>query len=186
MAHDSNHRTDLVLAGIILFVLVLIAADVATDLRNGASLTHVMGEGVMLFFCGIGVILVLRRFVKVSEQARRLAVDLSLARKESEHWRAESSHLLSGLGAAIDIQFKRWSLSPAESAVALFLLKGLSHKEIAELREVSERTVRQQSREVYRKSGLTGRAALSAYFLEDLLLPDGSGQGRAGENAANS
>ena len=27
--------------------------------------------------------------------------------------------------------------------------------------------------EVYRKSGLSGRAALSAYFLEGLLLPGG-------------
>ena len=35
----------------------------------------------------------------------------------------------------------------------------------------SDRTVRQQAVEVYRKSGLSGRAELSAFFLEDLLLP---------------
>jgi len=51
------------------------------------------------------------------------------------------------------------------------LLKGLSHREIADIRGVSERTVRQQSRALYRKAGLSGRADLAAYFLEDLLLP---------------
>lgn len=171
MSLDSNRRLDLMLAGIIMLVLLLIGADVATDLRNGSSLAHVTGEGMVLLLCAFGVVLVLRRFASVSREARQLASDLAQARKESEHWREESRHLLAGLGAAIDTQFRRWSLSPAESAVALFLLKGLSHKEVAELREVSERTVRQQSREVYRKSGLSGRAALSAYFLEDLLLP---------------
>ena len=31
--------------------------------------------------------------------------------------------------------------------------------------------MRQQSLAVYRKSGLSGRAELAAFFLEDLLLP---------------
>jgi DNA-binding NarL/FixJ family response regulator len=53
----------------------------------------------------------------------------------------------------------------------LLLLKGFSHREIAELRETSERTVREQARALYRKASLKGRASLSAYFLEDLLVP---------------
>jgi hypothetical protein len=31
--------------------------------------------------------------------------------------------------------------------------------------------VREQSRAIYSKSGLSGRVALSAFFLEDLLAP---------------
>jgi DNA-binding NarL/FixJ family response regulator len=53
----------------------------------------------------------------------------------------------------------------------LLQLKGLRHKAIAELRQTSERTVRQQALAVYRKSGLGGRTDLAAFFLEDLLLP---------------
>ena len=64
--------------------------------------------------------------------------------------------------------------SAAERETALLLLKGYGHKEIAELLGKSERTVRQQSIAVYRKSGLAGRAQLSAFFLEDLLLPSSS------------
>lgn len=59
----------------------------------------------------------------------------------------------------------------AESEVALLILKGLGLGEIAALRSTSERTVRDQARAVYRKSGLANRASLSAFFLEDLLLP---------------
>lgn len=53
----------------------------------------------------------------------------------------------------------------------MLLLKGLSTKEIAAVRASSERTVREQARSIYSKGGLTGRSALSAFFLEDLLAP---------------
>jgi DNA-binding NarL/FixJ family response regulator len=40
----------------------------------------------------------------------------------------------------------------------------LSHKEIAPVRAVSERTVREQARSISSKAELTGRTALSAFF----------------------
>ena len=49
------------------------------------------------------------------------------------------------------------------------ILKGMSHKEVATLRQCSEVTVRQHATVIYRKSGLTNRAQLTAFFLEDLL-----------------
>jgi DNA-binding NarL/FixJ family response regulator len=51
------------------------------------------------------------------------------------------------------------------------MLKGLSHKEIAAARATTETTIRQQALAIYRKSGLGNRSELSAFFLEDLLLP---------------
>ncbi len=73
------------------------------------------------------------------------------------------------MGASIDAQFVRWELTPAEAEVALLLLKGLSFKEIAAVRQTGERTAREQARAVYKKSGVVGRAELSAWFIEDLL-----------------
>ena len=96
---------------------------------------------------------------------------LQVYKRLSERWRTEARSHLDGLGAAIDVQFSRWNLTEAEREVALLLLKGLSTKEIAQVRAASERTVREQARAVYTKSTLTGRAALSAFFLEDLLAP---------------
>jgi DNA-binding CsgD family transcriptional regulator len=91
---------------------------------------------------------------------------------ERDAWRRRAEKFLSGLGVEIDRQFREWGLTPVERETALLLLKGYGHKEIAALQEKSERTVRQHSVVVYRKSGLAGRAQLSAFFLEDLLLPD--------------
>jgi DNA-binding CsgD family transcriptional regulator len=97
--------------------------------------------------------------------------DLEVARLQGQRWRAESRNLLSGLGQAIDEQFSRWNLTKGEREIALLLLKGLSTKEAAAVRGSSERTVREQARSVYAKAGVTGRAGLSAFFLEDLLVP---------------
>ncbi|MGE3975871.1 MAG: helix-turn-helix transcriptional regulator, partial [Bdellovibrionales bacterium] len=53
-------------------------------------------------------------------------------------------------------------------------LKGLSLKEIAGVRNTTEKTARVQSTAIYSKAGLSGRSELSAFFLEDLLLPENS------------
>lgn len=98
---------------------------------------------------------------------------LAVHEAERDRWRGRAESLLRGLGAEIDAQLERWGLSPAEKETALLLLKGLGHREIAEVLGKSERTVRQQAIAVYRKSNLAGRAELSAFFLEDLLLPPG-------------
>ena len=105
----------------------------------------------------------------------RLALvrDLDVARIQGRQWRDETRVLLNGLGEAIDRQFLAWKLTAAERDVGLLILKGLSLKEIAEVRVTSERTIRAQARSIYGKAGLSGRAALSAFFLEDLLAPIG-------------
>jgi len=90
---------------------------------------------------------------------------------ERDEWRLRAETFLRGLGEAIDDQMESWKLTPTEKETAMLVLKGYTHKEIAVLGDRSERTVRQHAVSVYRKSGLSGRAELSAFFLEDLLLP---------------
>ncbi len=86
-------------------------------------------------------------------------------------WKSKASRLLEGLGSQIDEQLNLWGLTTAEKEVAILLIKGVSLKEIAEFRSRSEKTVRQQASNVYAKANLDNRASLSAFFLEDLLLP---------------
>ena len=79
-------------------------------------------------------------------------------------------------------QFREWGMTAAEREVGLLILKGLNHKQIAALRGTSEATVRQQAQAIYRKAALPGKAAFSAYFLEDLFAPGfarGTPPGRA-------
>ena len=54
---------------------------------------------------------------------------------------------------------------------ALQVRTTMSLKEIAAVRVISGRTIRAQARSIYPKAGLSGRAAVSAFFLEDLLAP---------------
>jgi DNA-binding NarL/FixJ family response regulator len=128
-------------------------------------------EPTILVISGAGVVYLMLRTRSQHEEQLSLLRDLEVARSEGARWRTDMRALLKGLGDAIDGQFDRWTLTPAEREVALLMLKGLSHKEIASVRESSERTVRQQARAIYSKANLSGRAALSAFFLEDLLLP---------------
>jgi DNA-binding CsgD family transcriptional regulator len=119
----------------------------------------------------VGVVLLFQLVRRQRDDQVQLIRDLAVARAQGQQWRtAARSHLI-GLGEAIEAQFSRWNLTAAERDVALLLLKGLSHKEIATIRASSERTVREQARAVYAKAGLTGRTALSAFFLEDLSAP---------------
>jgi DNA-binding CsgD family transcriptional regulator len=120
---------------------------------------------------GAGVALLFRVVSRQREEQMTLLRDLEVARLEGQRWRAESRSLINGLGEAIDAQFTRWNFTEAEREVALLLLKGLAVKEVAALRATSERTIRAQAASLYSKAGVTGRAALSAFFLEDLLAP---------------
>lgn len=159
-------------------IALLAALDIASDFREGTTLGHVLAEGGVFLLGLLGAVFMSQRLMRMvhSERAARqealdLAARLQASEAEAARWREEARELLQGLGAALDRQFQRWALSPAEKEVALLLLKGLSHKEIADVRSITEATARQQARAVYKKAGLSGRNDLAAFFLEDLLLP---------------
>ncbi|MGI9332231.1 MAG: helix-turn-helix transcriptional regulator [Gammaproteobacteria bacterium] len=128
-------------------------------------------EVTPLVLTTVGLVLLFLITRRQRDEHVQVIRDLELARVRGERWRSEARTHLMGLGEAIETQFSRWNLTEAEREVALLLLKGLSTKEVAAVRATSERTVREQARSVYSKAGLTGRAALSAFFLEDLLAP---------------
>ncbi len=166
---------------------VLAVVDVLADLREGTTVGHVAVEGTIALVGLVGAGLVARQLAALSRLARAataeaevLADRLAASAAEAARWRAEARTVMAGLGAAIDQQLERWQLSPAEKEVALLLLKGLSHKDIARVRSVTEATARQQARAVYRKAGLSGRNDLAAFFLEDLMLPPSAAESSGG------
>ena len=178
--HELTSEGKLLVGVLVAFVAIalLAALDLASDLGEGTTVGHVVTEGSVFFVGMLGAVFIARRLMGVvrSERIARaealdLAERLTASEAEATRWRDEARDLLEGLGAALDRQFERWALSPAEKEVALLLLKGLSHKEIAEVRSITEATARQQARAAYKKAGLSGRNDLAAFFLEDLLLP---------------
>lgn len=171
MSDDGGVRRA-ALARIALFsgIAVLIAVDLANDYREGAGWGHIALELLVLSLAACGAVLGWRRWLQARHELRRLGAHLSEVQASAHRWQEENRTLLRGLGAAIEKQFNAWGLTGAEAEIGMLLLKGLSLKEIAALRRTSERTVREQARAVYRKADLAGRAELSAYFMEDLLV----------------
>ncbi|HEU4728954.1 MAG TPA: LuxR C-terminal-related transcriptional regulator [Kofleriaceae bacterium] len=187
--HELTSEGKLLAGVLVAFVAValLSAVDVASDLREGTTVGHVVAEGSVILVGMLGAVVMARRLMCVvrseraaREEAHALAERLQATEAEAARWHGEARDLLNGLGVAIDRQFERWALSPAEKEVGLLLLKGLSHKEIAEVRSITEATARQQARAVYKKAGLSGRNDLAAFFLEDLLLPSSREASRPG------
>jgi DNA-binding CsgD family transcriptional regulator len=147
------------------------AMDLAMDRPTTLWTFHVLFEVSLLVFSLGAVALLWLGWRDARRSLDQTRTELEARSTERDAWRARAEKFLRGLGQEIDAQLCEWGLTPVERETALLLLKGYGHKEIAALQDKSERTVRQHAVSVYRKSGLSGRAELSAFFLEDLLLP---------------
>lgn len=141
---------------------------------GGINIAGALTELAENAFLALAIVMAAIAAVEARDMRRErqgLLDDLAAAKKDGERWRQAARNHVSGLSKAIAQQFETWSLTSSEADVAGLLIKGLSHKEIAKLRQCSEATVRQHATGVYRKSGLGTRAQLTAFFLEDLLTP---------------
>lgn len=98
---------------------------------------------------------------------RRRQEDLKTSLDMAE---GELERKLAGATDHINTEFTNWKLTESENEIGWLLLKGLSFKEMAEARGTSERTVRQQARAIYAKSGLSSRSDVAAYFFEDFVF----------------
>ncbi|MEW8507732.1 MAG: helix-turn-helix transcriptional regulator [Candidatus Thiodiazotropha sp.] len=159
--------------------IFLIALETIEDpeLTLGDILLEMI-QPTLIVIIAVGMVRLTEQFRIQHETQMLLIRDLETARVEGMEWRSGMSNLIKGLSHGIARQFSDWSLTAAEREVGLLILKGMSNKEIAVMRDVSEKTVRQQAHAIYRKVKLSGRAALSAFFLEDLLLPPSSNESR--------
>lgn len=160
---------------LVLAVLALVVAGGAFDLYLDAPetwwSTHVLVEVTLIVVSATVGVVLWRAWKQTSAQLVLTRRSLDVTAVDREAWRRRAEQALQGLGQAINDQFDVWDLTPSEREVALLLLKGYGHKQVAALTNRSERTVRQHAVSVYSKSGQSGRAELAAFFLEGLMLP---------------
>lgn len=141
---------------VLILAAIFFAYDIIADLFDDEeSSVHIIVE----FLVFLAMSLVLFRELRHVWELNRAVVEQQ----------SKMARLSGDLMAVMQRQFAQWGLSPSESEVALLLIKGLSMKEISELREVKEKTVRQQATSIYSKSGYAGRHELAAHFIEDLM-----------------
>lgn len=144
-------------ASVLIAAVLFFAYDIISDLTAGSdSYSHIIVE--IIVFLAITVVLF--------QELKRVA-----ALKNAVHSEKMKTARLSGeLFKVMNKQFNDWALSPSENEIALLLIKGMSMKEISDIRQVKEKTVRQQATQIYAKSGYAGRHELAAHFIEDLML----------------
>ena len=83
---------------------------------------------------------------------------------------SESLRFLRGeMDSFVQGKFDEWTLTPAERDIAMYMLKGLSIAEIASARSTAEGTVKAQTSNIFRKTGVASRLELMSLFMDEFL-----------------
>jgi len=150
-------------------MMIASGIDLVLDFKDGINLVHAMHEAAIVVLSSMALVWLLfdirRQAIEIEDLRRELS-----SRQQTRH--APDKYILearTSLGNVINKQFDDWQLTNSEKEVGRLLLKGLSLKEIAVIRNTLEKTVRQQASSIYKKADLSGRHAFSAWFIEDIL-----------------
>lgn len=160
-------------------IFTIIVIDLINDSIEGVVWWHIMVEGSAGLLALGGIFYLLKDSIQLRRDLTNAKVRERELTEQAERWRNQSKSYIDGLAAMISEQLLAWNLTPAECEVAFLLLKGMSQKEIADIRGTTEKTARVQSMAIYAKGGLKGRSELSAFFLEDLLPSANAGSKEA-------
>ncbi|PYR04166.1 MAG: hypothetical protein DMG00_24445 [Acidobacteria bacterium] len=98
---------------VILFgvIAVLMAIDVTIEIRSGVPLGLESFELVIFLLALGGIAIHWWRLTEARAEVKRWTED-------ARRWNQEAQDILQGLGVAIDRQFDRWGLSPAEREIS--------------------------------------------------------------------
>ena len=140
----------------LLAVILFFAIDVIEDYASGHH------NGIHFYF---ELFFVIALTYLLITQLRKI----NLTTGELTATKDKLSVIEEGLHEEINKQFSLWKLTKAETDVAWFVIKGISFPKIAELRNVSEKTIHQQISSVYKKSNTKNRHEFMSGFLEDFI-----------------
>ncbi len=173
---EENHsgRQNWILTELLMIIVALLIFDSWHDFNAGVEAIHLWME-LICGALGLFAIFIIwhRRIVPLEGALRSTEKNRLALEKELEGFRQSIAPYVANIRQEVERQFTAWNLTAAEKETAYLLLKGLSLKDIAQVRGVSEKTVKQHNLTIYQKSGLAGRAELAAFFLQDLLaVPD--------------
>jgi len=156
---------------IVFFALVVLSsiADIITDIGQGANIKHLIQEAFIAFFALILLVVLFFNTKSEKNKNKQLQKNLAELTEISEQVSKELVSAKKIFGEEINKQFTVWQFTKSECEIALFTIKGFNSKEIAVLRSVSEKTIRNQLTSVYRKAGLNGKHSFIAWFMDGLV-----------------
>ncbi|SRR6056297_126686 len=160
MQDSTLKYVTLFLIGSVIFFIFDVASDIYDRLIANTSssmldLTHLAFE----IFSALALILAIRILIQrmrwLNKQNDQKSKSLNFLRGEMESF-ARS-------------KFDEWSLSSAERDIAMFMLKGLSIADISAARSTAEGTVKAQTSNIFRKTGVSSRMELMSLFMDEFL-----------------
>ncbi len=158
-------------AAFVLFVFGTSTAEIVVEFAAGETLGSMADDLSRLAFSAVVLALFLHEYLAQRRALGELREQLDTARGQLARLDPQSRQFARQYRAVMQKQFDVWQLTASEQDVVIAMLKGLSFREIATLRETHEKTVRQQASSVYQKAGVSGRNELAAWFFEDMLDP---------------
>jgi len=171
MKINWENKMPLVSMAFFAFVALASVADITLDLAHGAKTGHLVQEFLIVCFSLVLFFILFADIKKQKNKNQLLETKIAEIREISKKSSEELNKAKRDFGIVISKQFSIWRLTQSESDVALFLLKGFNTKEIANLRGTSEKTTRNQLSSIYLKAEVSGKQALIAWFIDDLLNP---------------
>ena len=138
--------------------------DVANDIKEhiATDTAYSFGSALHLLFEILATIGLTLGLIEILTYIKEL-------QKSDEKHELQLKHLTEDFDALVHKRFNKWDLTDAEKDIALFMLRGLSNSEIADLRKVAVGTVRVQSHRVLQKAGASSRTELMSIFMEEFM-----------------
>jgi DNA-binding CsgD family transcriptional regulator len=159
----EHHKDKIIVSSILAFISLFLLIDTYADFKTGVPLYHSITQTFVILISAVGIYWIWKNHLSFQSL-------LNQKKNKIQHLTIKNKELSAGIGTAIDRQFNLWDLTSTEKEIGFLLLKGCSLKDIALYRNTAQITVRQQSAKIYEKSKLSGRAELSAFFIEDFLI----------------
>lgn len=162
-------KKDVFIVILLLLITLFKLFDIFADLQLGIPAWHIAQESILVMLTVVGSIYLGIDIIRGSRQVKALRTKLAKADKQINNMSSQMRAARQEYSQTIAAQFDAWGFTKSEQQVALLLLKGLSFKEIAEVRLTKEKTVRQQASTIYSKAHVDGRHTLCAWFMEDFI-----------------
>ena len=138
--------------------------DVASDLYERVIANNTPGVLDAIHLCfevfsAVALVLAIRILV---QQLRQLE---TRNRQQSE----SLSFLRGEMESFVRGKFEEWNLTAAERDITMYMLKGSSIADIAAARSTAEGTVKAQTSNIFRKTGVASRMELMSLFMDEFL-----------------
>ena len=153
----------------VLFVLGTGVVEIVSEFADGETMGSMADDVIRVIVSSLVLVWFVIEYRSQQQALGQLQDELARGRGRLAQLDGHSKQLGSQYRAVMQKQFDAWRLTASEQDVVILMLKGLSFREIAKLRDTREKTVRQQSSSVYRKAGVASRNELAAWFFEDML-----------------